>query len=114
MNKRNRSNKQNSTPLTRWLDRLNHFDIPIYCIVGIILNFTDYLSRNPVEGATVEENYDEEYVITKLAEQPQLNIKYGPLFADRSKCKKIKTETNKGTSEERNEKRVNQSHMNNE
>ena len=78
---RNRSNKQNSASLTRWLDRLTHFDIAIQHIAGSNLKFTDYLSRNPVGGAMPEENYDEEYVINILADQVKLNLKYGPLFA---------------------------------
>ena len=39
-----------------------------------------------------------------------MKIKYGPLFADQSKCDRAKTETKNGTSEEQNEKRGNQSH----
>ena len=54
--KRNRSNKQYSARLTRWLDRLTHFDIPIQHVAGSNLKFTDCLSRNPVGGATPEEN----------------------------------------------------------
>ena len=62
--KRNRSNKQYSARLTRWLDRLAQFDIAIQNIAGSNLNFTDYHSRNPVRGALPEDEYDEEYVIT--------------------------------------------------
>ena len=107
--KRNRSNKQYSARLTRWLDRLTHFDISIQHIAGNNLKFTDYLSRNPVGGATPEENYDEEYVINILSEQAKLNIKYGPIFADQSKSEKAITETKKSTPEEQNENRTNQS-----
>ena len=46
--KRNRSDHQYSARLTRWLDRLAHFDIAVQHIAGSNLNFTDYLSRNPV------------------------------------------------------------------
>ena len=46
--KRNRCNKKYSARLTRWLDRLTHFDISIQHIAGSNLKFTDYLSRNPV------------------------------------------------------------------
>ena len=56
---RNRCNKQYSARLTRWLDRLTHFDISIQHIAESNLKFTDYLSRNPVGGATPEENYEE-------------------------------------------------------
>ena len=50
----------------RWLDRLAHFDISIQHINGSNLRFTDLLSRNPVEGATTENMYDEQYVIIIL------------------------------------------------
>ena len=66
--KRNRSNHQNSARLTRWLDRLAHFDIAVQHIAGKNLKFTVYLSRNPVEGAPTENKYDEEYVINILTE----------------------------------------------
>ena len=46
--KRNRSNHHYSARLTRWLDRLAHFDIAVQHIAGKNLKFTDYLSRNPV------------------------------------------------------------------
>ena len=110
--KRNRSNKQYSARLTRWLDRLTHFDISIQHIAGSTLKFTDYLSRNPVRGAIPEENYDEEYVINILTEQAELNLKYGQLFANQSESSKTKVETENGTSEEQNEIIDNQSHSN--
>ena len=99
--KRNRSIKDYKARLTRWLDRLTHFDISIQHIVGSNLKFTDYLSRNPVGGATPEENYDEEYVIKILAEQAEMNLKYGQLFADQSKCIKRITERTKKNSTNR-------------
>ena len=80
--KRNRSNKQYSARSTRWLDRLTHFDIAIRRIADSNLKITDYLSRNRVGGAMPEENYDEEYVINILAEQADLNLRDGQLFAD--------------------------------
>ena len=46
---RNRCNRQSSARLTRWLDRLAHFDIAMQHIAGSNLKFTDFLSRNPVE-----------------------------------------------------------------
>ena len=110
--KRNRCNKQYSARLTRWLDRLAYFDIAIQHIAGSNLKFTDYLSRNPVGGATPKDNYDEEYVINILSEQAKLNIKYGPIFADQSKCEKTTTETMNETSEERNENCTHQSQSN--
>ena len=110
--KRNRSNRQYSARLTRWLDRLTHFDISIQHIAGSNLKFTDYLSRNPVGRATLEEIYDEEYVINILTEQAKLNIKYGPIFADQSECKKVKSEIKNDIAEEQIEKCGSQSHTN--
>ena len=49
MLKRNKANKQYSARLTRWLDRLNHFDITIKHMAGSEIKFTDFISRNPVE-----------------------------------------------------------------
>ena len=83
--KRNRCNKQYSARLTRWLDRLAHFDISIQHIAGSNLKFTDYLSRNPVEGATTENTYDEQYVINTLTDQAELNLKYGRVFTNQLK-----------------------------
>ena len=108
--KRNRSSKQYSARLTRWLDRLTHFDISLQHIAGSNLKFTDYLSRNPVGGAIPEGNYDEEYVINILTEQAELNLKYGQLFANQSESSKTKVETENGTSEEQNEIIDDQSH----
>ena len=107
--KRNRCNKQYSARLTRWLDRLAHFDIAIQHIAGSNLKFTDYLSRNPVEGATPEDNYDEEYVINILSEQAKLNAKYRQLFADQSDTSKRVTEIENGRSENKTEQQNNQS-----
>ena len=70
--KRNCCNEQYSARLTRWLDRLTHFDISIQHIAVSNLKFTDYLSRSPLGGATPEENDDEEYVINILTEQAEL------------------------------------------
>ena len=108
--KRNRSNKQYSARLTRWLDRLTHFDISIQHIAGSNLKFTDYLSRNPVGRFIPEENYAEEYVINILTERAELNLKYGQLLPTESS--KTKVETENGTSEEQNEIIDNQSHSN--
>ena len=78
--KRNRSNHQYSARLTRWLDRVAHFDISVQQIAGRNLKFIDCLSRNPVEGAPTESKYDEEYVINIITEHAKLNAKYGSLF----------------------------------
>ena len=63
MIKRNRSNKTYSARLTRWLDRLAHFDIKIKHIAGKHLVLTEYLSRHPISKPDPIEYYDEEYVI---------------------------------------------------
>ena len=110
--KRNRSNSQYSARLTRWLDRLTHFDISVQHIAGSNLKFTDYLSRNPVGGATPEEIYDEENVINILTEQANMNIKYLPIFTDQSECKKVKTEIKNDIAEEQIEKCGSQPHTN--
>ena len=92
--KRNRCNRQYSARLTRWLDRLAHFDIAIQHIAGSNLKFTDFLSRNLVKKkATTEDVYDEQHVINILSEQAELNGKFGPIFADQSQnaTERIKT-----------------------
>ena len=82
--KRNRCNKQYSDRLTRWLDRLAHFDISMQHIAGSNLKFTDFLSRNPVEGASTENKYDEQSVINILTEQAELNSIYERIFTSQS------------------------------
>ena len=109
--KQNRCNEQYSASLTRGLDRLALFDIAIQH-AGSNLNFTDYLSRNPVGGATPEDNYDEEYVFNILSEQARRNLKYGQLLADQSNDSKHVTEANIGTSESKTEQQSNQSQLN--
>ena len=91
--KRNRCNRQYSARLTRWLERLAHFDIAIQHIAGSNLKFTDFLSRNPVKNAVTEDLYNEQYVINILSEQAQLNIKYGSLFVDQPKNAPGRTKT---------------------
>ena len=110
--KQNHCNKQYSTRLTRWLDRLEHLDTAIQHIAVSNLKFTDHLSRNLVGGATPEDNYDEEYVINILSERASLNLKYGQLFADQSNDSKHVTEANNGTSESKIEQQNNQSQLN--
>ena len=80
-------------------------------IAGSNLKLTDYLSRNLVGEAMSEENYDEEYVINILAEQAELNLKYGQLFADKSKHSRIKTERKENASKQI-EHRTDQSQLN--
>ena len=69
--KSNRCNRQYSVRLTRWLDRLAHFDIVIQHTTGSNSKFIDFLSRNPVENATTEDVYDEQYVINIPSKQAE-------------------------------------------
>ena len=46
------------------------------------MKFTDFLSRNPVEGATSENTYDEQYVISILTEQAEMNLNYRRVFTN--------------------------------
>ena len=42
--KKNKTNNQNSARLTRWLERLNHFDITLKYTAGKETEFTDFIS----------------------------------------------------------------------
>ena len=110
--KRNRSNHKNSARLTRWLDRLAHFDIAVQHNAGRNLKFTNYLSRNPVKGAPTDSKYDEENVINILIEHAKLNAKYGSLFDSQSENSKQDTEIKQNSSDNRNEQKNDQSHEN--
>ena len=68
--KRNITNKQNSARLTRWLDRLNHFDICLKQTAGKEIKFTDFISCSPTEKSEPEKNYEEEFVIDAIAQTP--------------------------------------------
>ena len=76
------------------------------------MKFTDYLSRDPVGGATLEEKYDEEYVINILAEQAELNLKHGQLFENQSKRSNCITERTKNNSKHTTEHETDQSQLN--
>ena len=78
--KRNKMNKQYSARLTRWLDRLNHFDICLKHTAGKELKFTDFISRNPTENTELEENYEEEFVINAIAQLATANARIGQIF----------------------------------
>ena len=81
--KRNRTNKTYSARLTRWLDRLAHFDINIKHIAGKHLAPTDYLSRNPISKSEPIENYDEEYVINCIMPLLEFINNYGSVASQR-------------------------------
>ena len=78
--KKNKINKQFSARLTRWLDRLNHFDITLKYTAGKEIKFTDFISRNPTENADPEENYEEEFVINAIAQLATVNERIGRIF----------------------------------
>ena len=58
--KRNRTHKQYSARLTRWLDRLSHFDVNVPYTAGKNIPLTDYLSRHAIVNTA--ENETENYV----------------------------------------------------
>ena len=59
-----------------------------------------------------EDNYTAKYVINILAEQANLNLKYGPLFADQPNRSKTITERKKKDSEIHTQRKINQSQTN--
>ena len=81
--KRNRSNKTYSARLTRWLDRLAHFDIQIKHVEGKHLKLTDYLNRNPISKPEPMENYDEEYVFNCIIPLLEFINNYGSITDER-------------------------------
>ena len=66
--KRNKANKQYSARLTRWLDRLNHFDINLKHTAGKEIKFTDFIGCNPTKNPEPEKNYEEEFVINTTSD----------------------------------------------
>ena len=78
--KRNKANKQNSAQLTRWLDRLNHFDISLKHTAGKEIKFTDFISHNPTKNPEPEKNYKEEFLINAIAELAPVNARIGRIF----------------------------------
>ena len=107
--KRNRSNKTYSARLTRWLDRLAHFDINIKHISGKHLALTDYLSRNPISNPEPIENYDEEYVINCITPLLEFINNYGSITGKMNKeprtdeIEKCERKLNQSESSKRNE-----------
>ena len=53
--KKNRAHKQYSARLTRWLDRLSHFDVNVQYTAGKNIPLTDYLSRHPIVPTEITE-----------------------------------------------------------
>ena len=90
--KRNKRNKQYSARLTRWLDRLNHFDITLNYTAGKDIKFTDFISRNPTENADPEKNYEEEFVINAIAQLATVNERIGRIFKQSENSNTTKTD----------------------
>ena len=78
--KKNKSIKQYSARLTRWFDRLNHFDITLKYTARKEIKFTDFIRRNPTEIAEPEKNYEEEFVINAIAQLATANYRIGRIF----------------------------------
>ena len=78
--KRNKTNKQYSARLTRWLDRLNHFDISLKHTARNEIKFNDFISRNPTETTEPKENYEEEFAINAIAQLATVNGRIGRIF----------------------------------
>ena len=76
----NKANKQYSARLTRWLDRLNNFDISLKPTAGKKSKFTDFISRNSTDNPELEENYEEELVINAIAQLATVNAHVGRIF----------------------------------
>ena len=73
-------NKQNSARLTRWLEKLNHFDLCLKHTAGKKIKFTDFISRNPSENPEPKENYVEGIVINAIAQLATANTRRGRIF----------------------------------
>ena len=78
--KRNKAKEQNSARLTRWLDRLNHFDISLKLTAGKEIKFTDFISRNHTKNPEPQENYEKEFVINAIAQLVTVNVRIGRIF----------------------------------
>ena len=53
--KKNRAHKQYSAIVTRWLDRLSHFDDNVQNTAGKNIPLMDYLSRHPIVPTEITE-----------------------------------------------------------
>ena len=74
--KQNKVSKQYSA-LTRWLDRLNHFDISLKHNADKEIKFTDFIRYNPSKNLEPEENYEESFVINAIAQLATVNAHIG-------------------------------------
>ena len=88
--KKNRAHKQYSARLTRWLDRLSHFDVNIQYTAGKNIPLTDYLSRHPIVPNEIAElenkadgqneaEADEEFVVNQIYSLLEFNRERGSI-----------------------------------
>ena len=81
--KRNRAHKQYSASLTRWLDRLSHFNVNVQYTAGKNIPLTDFLSRHPIahdSGTEASCKYDEK----DAEEEVVINQIYGLFEVNRA------------------------------
>ena len=117
--KKNREHKQYSARLTRWLDRLSHFDVKIQYTAGKNIPLTDYLSRHPIVPTEIAElenkadgqneaEADEEFVVNQKYGLFEFNRERGSIKrfteqlnargnSDQSQRDKISCEQNSNT-----------------
>ena len=94
------------------MDRLAHFDIAVQLITGSNLKFTNFLSRNPIGRAAIEDKYDKEFLINILAEHAALNAKYGSFSNNQSNARLEETGKERKQNRDGNEQKRNQSETN--
>ena len=117
--KKNRAHKQYSARLTRWLDRLSHFDVNIQYTAGKNIPLTDYLSRHPIVPTEITElenkadgqneaEADKEFVVNQIYDLFVFNRERGSIKrfteqlnarenSDQSQHDKISCEQNSNT-----------------
>ena len=97
----NRGYHQNSARLTRWLDRLAHFDLGVQYIVGSNLKLTNYPSRNPVGEPRLKPH------MTKSMEKKHFNrtrrAEHKIRFVNRQRIKIMNKETERRPKQIRND-----------
>ena len=100
--KKNREHKQYSARLTRWLDRLSHFDVNIQYTAGQNIPLTDYLSHHPIVLTEIAElkikadgqdeaEADKEFVVNQIYGLFEFNRERGSMkrFTERLNTRDI-------------------------
>ena len=77
--KRNRAHKQYSAKLTRWLDRVSHFDVNVQYTAGKNCPLMDHLSSHPISNSDGSEVIDEtsRHIETEAEQDFVINQLYG-------------------------------------